>query len=233
MNLFILVGLSSFFHHFYYYNADWAYAADLISTYLLTSFSLFYITCENEYFKHKFISKVCNLLNIINHVSILVCYKLGYSNMLFLKIIIYGIIVTQSMICIYFLYIKSIIKYRILLASIWNFGLGALGYNLWLYDMQCTEWSVQNRFNGHMIWHISIAWTLFNTINITNVCRYTFNEIKFTWNPLFKCMPWFLYLIVLSKEKSNVADNYTNIEIGEMKLLIEKNPGHRRVSTYG
>ena len=233
MNMFIILGLSSFFHHYYYYDAAWAYAADLICTYFLSCFSLFYIICDNEYFKYKIINKLCSLLIITNYISILVCYKIGFSNVILIKTIIYGIIASQSIICIYFLIIKSSIKYRILISSLWNFGLGTTGYNLWLYDIECTNWAQHTQFNGHMIWHITIAWTLFNTLNVTNVCRYTFNEIKFTWKPLIKCAPWFLYVIVLSKEKSNITDNYTNIEVGEIKHLLDKTKNHRRVNTYG
>ena len=231
MNLLILLGLSSFLHHWYYYDAEWAYIADLISTYLVLCFSLYYITCDNEYFKYKIITKFFNLLNVINYMVIMVCYKLQYSNIIIVKITIYGIIGTQGMICIYFLYIKSCIKYKILLGSLWNFGLGTLGYNLWIFDKECPKWSWYNILNGHMIWHICIAWALFNTINITNICRYTFNEIKFTWKPLFRRIPWFLYIIVLSKEKSNIKDNYTNIESGEINFLINKKKNHRRVNT--
>ena len=233
MNLSILTGIGSFLHHYYYYNADWAYAADIVSMNLLATFTLLYITSDNEYFKYKFINKIINLIIITLGVTLLICYKIYYIWVPFFNYTVYGIITTQGIICLYFFYIKSKIKYRILISLIWNGCLLTFGYSMWLLDNECPDWVRYQKYNGHSAWHICVSWALFNTINVTNVSRYTFNEIKFTWNPLFKHIPWFLYIIVLSKEKSNITDSYTNIEFGEMKLLIDKDKNHRRVSTYG
>ena len=100
---------------------------------------------------------------------------------------------------------------------------------MWNIDVECPQWMFDSRFNGHAIWHLFVAWSLFNVINITNVSRYTFNEIKFTWKPLFSKFWWFLYIISLSTERSNTIDNYTSIDLHEVKCLIDKS--HRRVNT--
>ena len=234
MSLFIILGISSFLHHYYYANAHWALIADLMCTYFLTSFSFLYIICDNEYFKCRAINKILIFLIITNHIIIQICNRTEYSNKIFVDSVIYGIFLSQLFVVAYFFYIKSRIKYRIVMSVLWNFGIGTMGYALWIYDIECTEWSRKNKFNGHMIWHINIAWALFNTINITNVSRYTFNKIKFRWIPAIKCAPWFLFIIVLSKEKSNITDSYTDIELGDAKFLLEKkNTNHRRVNTYG
>ena len=233
MNLSILTGLGSFLHHYYYSDADWAYAADIIAMDLLATFTLLYITSDNEYFKYKFINKKLNFINIITGISMLISYKIYYTEISFFRYTIYGIIATQGIICFYFFYIKSKIKYQILISSIWNGCLFTFGYCMWVLDNECPKWVWYYRFNGHAAWHISVSWSLFNVINVTNICRYTFNEIKFTWKPLIKHMPWFLYVIVLSKEKSNITDSYTNIEIGDIKLLIDKGKSHCRASTIG
>lgn len=231
MNLFILLGLSSFFHHYYYADADWAYSSDIISIYLLSSFSLFYITCDHEYFKYSIINKLINLANIINCLLMLVSYKINYSWKPFLNFTIYGIITTQVMICIYLFIIKSILKYRVLMSSIWNIILSVFGYYLWVVDLECPDWMYYNRFNGHAIWHICISWSLFNVINITNICRYNYNQVNFIWKPLFKSVPWFLYVIILTTEKSNSEHKYTNIDFREISLLINKK--HSRGNTIG
>jgi hypothetical protein len=231
MNLSILTGVGSFFHHYYYAYTSWAYAADIIAMNVLSTFTLLYIISDNEYFKYKIVNKLLNLIIITTGIVMLVSYKINYSGIPFFRYTAYGIIVTQGILCIYFWYIKSKIKYQILKAIIWNSCLLTFGYNMWLLSNECPDWVLRNRFYSHTAWHICISWALFNTINVTNYCRYTFNEIKLTWKPLIKYIPWFLFVIVLSEEKSNTVDNYTNIELGEMKLLIEKRGGHRRVFT--
>ena len=208
-------------------------------------------------FKYKFITNLFGLLFLVNYMLINNSYTINMSREIFIKIVIYGILVSQGFILIYFFKIKSKIKYKILLSLLWNFGLATLGYNLWLYDKECNNWALENKFNGHMIWHITICWSLFNTINITNVCKYTFNNIDFIWKPLIKKCPWFLYLIIINKNEYNnkindineidklyeitnikIDPSYDNIKINdinnEFNLLINKktNSKHRRVKTY-
>ena len=235
MNLFILVGITSFFHHYYISDntTQWTYASDIISMYLLTFFSLFYILNDNEYHKFRKITNFGGFLNITCCVSMIVFYKTNWGprNILF-QIQIGAIILSQCFICIYFLYIKSTIKYKILFSSIWNGMLLSFGASMWHLDNICPTWSIERRFNGHTIWHITVSWALFNTINITIICRYTFNKIKFIWRPLFIKLPGFLYIIQVGTEKTNIKNNYTNINLEEIKLI--SNPkSHRRINTYG
>lgn len=230
MNLFIINGFTSFFHHYYYSNADWAYRADLITMTTLTSISLLYIVCDNEYFRFTIINRLCNLVCTINCISLLVWE--GIEGWVLLKINMGALILSQIIICLYFFYIKSDIKYLILLSSIWNGILFSLGVIFWHIDVSCNKWLIQNRFNGHVLWHITVAWSLFNIISITNICRYNYNNIKFKWKPLFTCIPWFFYIILLSKNKSNIRNNYTCINLEEIKL-VGNAKNHRRIRTFG
>jgi len=235
MNLFILAGLSSFFHHYYLSinNTKWTYASDVISMYLISSFSLFYILNDHEYNKFRKCSKFIGFLNTITCVCMLVFYKtnIGRRNLL-MQIQVAVIILTQCFICIYFFNINSSIKFKIFYSSLWNGILFSLGASMWYFDNVCLDWSINHRFNAHAIWHVTVSWALFNAINITNICRYTFNEVKFTWQPLFTQFPGVLYIIQIGIEKTNIRNNYTSINLEEVKL-IDGPKSHRRTNTYG
>jgi len=235
MNLFILMGFGSFFHHYYISinPTEWTYASDIISMYLLSSFSLFYILSDNEYDKFRKCSNALSFLNTLSCIGMLVFYHIGTGpRNILLQVQMSAIIFSQVCICSYFFYINSIIKYRIFYSCLWNGALFAFGASMWHIDNSCSNWAIVNKFNGHTIWHITVSWALFNAINITNVCRYSFNEVKFTWRPLFSRLPGFLYVINVGTEKTNLRNTYTNINLEEVKL-IGGSGYHRRTNTYG
>jgi len=243
MNLFMLVGITSFLHHYYISFNTWTHAADVINMELLASFSLLYIVCDNEYNHIKYLScikKVSNLVITICCLSLLTLFKINYGERtLLLQIVIGGIVVSQAVICLYFFYIQSILKYRILFSSVWSGIIFAIGVSMWYIDNTCPRWT-WNTFNGHAIWHVCLAWSLFNVINVTNVCRYDYNYIKYTWRPLCNKFPSILYLIILTNEKSNIRNNYTNIAYEDMTgialeeiKLIQHTKTHRRTKTVG
>ena len=236
MNLFILTGIASFLHHYYISSGTWTHFADVICMQLLTVFSLFYITCDNEYDISRNIKISCNFLTTLTCSTLLVLLITGMGERtLVLQITMGEIIITQLVLCFYLLYIKTSLKMLILLTSIWNGTLFALGVTMWYIDVDCPDWMYNNRFNGHAIWHITVSWSLFNTIGITNLSRYSYNQIKVLWKPLIKCVPGFLYLIIVTKERSNVKHNYTNIDLEEIRLLSNKDNknNHRRIKSYG
>lgn len=234
MNLFILTGISSFLHHYYYILGSWSHIIDITSMYLLTVFSLFYIVCDNEYSINKYIKRLFNLLIMITSVAFITAFHLGHEERhLLFKITIGEILFTQLLLCSYFTYINSYIKKRLLLSSLWNLLLFIIGIIMWYIDTSCYEWLYINHFNAHSIWHITISWSLFNTLNITNLCRYEYNRINTIWKPLFSFIPGFLYLIIITNEKSNIKDSYTNIKLEEIKLLSSENTNkHRRNNTF-
>lgn len=163
----------------------------------------------------------------------IIFYKVNYGpGNLILKIIMGGIITTQTFLCIYFFIKCSILKYRILSSLIWSGILFTVAANMWYLDFTCPE-RIWYKFNPHVIWHIGTAWSLFNTIQVTTVFRATINNTRFTWRPLIKYMPWFLFVVILSDEKSNTTHAYTSINLEEIKLLGRDDKRHRRVKTIG
>jgi hypothetical protein len=238
MNLFILTGLSSFLHHYYYTIGSWTHVADIICMYLLTVFSLFYIVCDNEYAISRYIKISFNLLITFSNVTLITMFHINHQERYnIFKIIIGEILTTQIMLCLYFIYINFHIKRLVILTFAWNSILFTLGIIMWHLDTECTSWIQKSRFNGHSIWHISISWSLFNSIAITNLARYNYNKIKTIWKPLFSCMPGFLYIILITNERSNTKHNGTSIDVEEIKLLVHNNNNHhhhhRRIKSSG
>lgn len=235
MNLFILTGLSSFLHHYYYVLGSWTHIVDIICMYLLAVFSLFYIVCDNEYSINRYIKRICSFLIINTAVALQTTFHIGYRERhILFKLTIGEILATQLLLCSYHIYINSDIKKIVILTSLWNLTLFIIGIIMWYIDDSCSKWVYTSRFNAHSIWHIAISWSLFNTINLTNLSRYKYNQVKTIWKPLFSCIPGFLYLISITNEKSNIRHNCTDIKLEEIKLLSpnEKN-NHRRVNTFG
>lgn len=233
MCLSFILGLSSFCHHYYYSNADWAYAADIISMELTTSMTLYYITTNHNYFKNKIINKVIGLFNLNLLTFILVGYKINYDIRFMIRFIIYLIIISQGLICFYFLIQKKKFRWLIILSSAWNGCLVSFGYYMWLIDQECPKWMHYNRFNGHAIWHITFSWALFSALHITNVSRYSYINRKIIWKPLFPRLPWFLFIVILPKERISIKDSSTSIELSEFKLLLDNSRENRRIRTFG
>ena len=220
MTLFILMGITSGLHHYFISYGTWTHAADVITMELLTGMSLFYIVCDNEYQCFCF-KKIFNTIIVTGSVSMLVLFKIDNGERtLVLQILVGAIVASQILICSYFFYINSILKYRIIKSSLLSASLFSLGVTMWYTDVECPVW-MWNTINGHSIWHISLAWSLFNVINITNVCRYEYNYIKYTWKPFIKIFPSILYLIILSNEKSNIRNSFTNISYQEIPSSTE------------
>lgn len=235
MSFIFILGLSSFFHHYYYSNSDWAYASDIISVKLTSSMTIYYITTNHNYFKYLFINKIIGLFNLIFTIYLLVCYKINYNSNFSIRLNIYLIIFSQLLICFFFFFKNKKYKWLILSCLIWNACLASFGYFMWLIDKDCPKWMYQNRFNGHTIWHITYSWALFNTLNITNVCKYSFDSNrKIIWKSLFPKIPFCLYIIILPDNKINIKDNSTSIELNEFKLLLDENYlKHKRNRTFG
>ena len=95
MYLFILMGITSFMHHYYYSYAGWAHASDIITMELLTSFSLFYIVCDIEYHKYKFINRIYGFIIITSCLSMIVFFATNNENRTLLLQITMVIIETQ------------------------------------------------------------------------------------------------------------------------------------------
>ena len=235
MNLFIFTGIASFLHHYYISIGTWTHLSDVICMQLLAMFSLFYITCDNEY-KLPICKRFLNLITTFTGLTLLTLLAIGYGERtVVLQITISEIVITQLILCSYLIYIKSQFKRCVIFTSIWNGLLFSFGIIMFYIDIECPTWMYDSHFNGHAIWHIAVSWALFNTISITNLCRYSYNNIEIIWKPLCKYIPGFIYLVIITHEKSNITNSYTAIDISEVRLLMENNNNtkHRRIRSYG
>lgn len=205
MDFFIATGIGSFLHHYYYY-VEWAWAADIIPMKLLPGISLFYIICDTNLSYYG--NKLLGLLIVLLSLTTLVFFKINYGPRIeIFKGLIFSIIATQFYICFYFFYIKSYLKWKVCCSLVWSSILFSTGSSLWYFDKECPLWSWYT-FNGHVFWHIFIAWALFIVINITNLYHATIKNLSYLWIPLIKKYDWFIFLIVL---KPNYSDNKKNI----------------------
>lgn len=231
MNLFIFTGIASFLHHYYISWGTWTHLSDVICMQLLAIFSLFYITCDNEY-NLPICKRFFNLLTTFTGLTLLTFLAIGSGpRTLVLQITISEIVLTQLILCVYLFYINSPFKRRVIFTSIWNGLLLSGGVTMWYVDNECPTWMYNSRFNGHAIWHIAVSWALFNTISITNFTRYSYNNIEIRWKPLCKYIPGFIYIIIITQNKSNLANSYTIMDLSEIRLLT--NTGHRRIKSFG
>lgn len=89
---------------------------------------------------------------------------------------------------------------------------------MWYLDSICSSW-FQNYITPHFFWHIGGALSLFNVIQISQVCRAQNNYLQYNWKPLFFKFPWLFFIIQINNKKSNVKNNYRHIRLEEVKLL--------------
>ena len=231
MNSFIILGVSSFLHHYYYNLSGWAHDADIISMEFTTSFSLLYIIYNNVVYKYKLIYKISNLLIISNCLIMIIYNRIERGKRtLLMQILIGFMILSQIKICIHIFIINSVIKYKILLTQLYACFLFTLAIVMWYMDNDCPLWTI-NTFNAHVIWHIGTSWSLFNIINISTIYHCIINDTKFVWVSLFNRAPWLLFIVKLKNEKTNLIHNSTNIDHDELTLLLDKS--HRRTRTVG
>ena len=231
MSSFMIMGIGSFLHHYYYNLSGWAHDADIISIEFITSFSLLYIVYNNIGYKYKLFHKIGNLLIITNCLIMIIYNRIDRGKRtLLMQILIGFMILSQIKICIHLLIINYVIKYQIILSQLYASFIFSLAIVMWYIDKECPLWSIK-KFNAHVIWHIGTSWSLFNMINISTIYNCIINDKKFVWVSLFNRIPWFLFIIKLKNEKTNLINNSTNIEQGELRLLIDKS--HRRTRTVG
>jgi hypothetical protein len=248
MFLFILSGLSSSLHHYYYSDADWAYASDIIAMNSLASFSVFYILCDNEYYKYKtnskifdyfmtFIYIILNFITILFYFVSLISYKVNNHHWrTFLKLMIGIIVASQFLICGCHLIYNSKVKYVILKSSLWGSILFSTGITMFYVDHSCPSWSWYNKFNCHSLWHVLVSWSLFNTINVTNISKYTYQGDEIKYKSLIKYFPWFLYTVTVNPcnhlTQVYTVDSYTNTynTSNETKFFLKS---HRRSKSEG
>ena len=231
MHLSIITGISSFLHHYFYIDSyKWAYDSDILSLIILISFSNIYFNYQLFSLRFWYLREIINLLILINMLSMLVLNNFNKTIRTYLvqSNIIY-IFLTQIYFNFYFYIFNLPNKLLILKSTILNLLIFGLSAFMWYLDSICPSW-FQNYITPHFFWHIGGAWSLFNVIQIGQVCRAQNNYLQYDWKPLLFRFPWLFFIIQINNKKSNVKNNYTHISLEEVNLLGNNN--HRRSISY-
>ena len=228
MYLFIACGLASFCHHYYCCTTDWALAVDIISMEMLASISLYYII-NGIIFQYIIIKKIFEILSITGLILMLMYHKVIYGprGQLF-KATIGFIVASQTYISLYLLYIKSPVRYKVFISELGSGVLFVIGVVFWFIDEDCPQW-MWRTINGHSLWHVCVAWALFNSINISSLFHALIRKDNFKWITPFKKCPWFIFLIILNK-KNRIRYSETKLQ---QIIISSPNKTHRRSRTIG
>lgn len=242
--LFIMTGISSYLHHYYYSNNTWAYAADIINVQLLCSFSAYYMLCNILFAKTKniviqkyiIIQKIAGFIIVFNCEIMIIFYNIGYGprNEL-LQFTISLIILVQT----YFTYnilknriIYYKIKYNVLKNQLFNLVIFTLACILWYLDIECYEW-MHYTFNAHAFWHIFSSWSLFNVINISNLYLSIENNLVFNWKTPFQITECIILKIEITSTRIDLNNRATTMSPEHIILLDNSKYRHRRVQSHG
>jgi hypothetical protein len=223
MNLCIWLGITSFLHHWYFSNNDWAMYADVTTLQLLIPLSLYQIisVIKKIWWKLYITMSIIITLALVTTMTIYRTmigprYEILFSS-------IGCIISTQIPICIYFFKEKKDERWDVLKSLVWAGLLFIMATTLWFVDKDCPKW-MRGVLNGHAFWHIGVAWSLFSTLNISNLLYARLNNRDIRWISPFKRAKWFLFIIKIIPSK---------IHISIEKVPLTSKPCHRRAITIG
>ena len=253
MNIFILMGISSTIHHYYFTTNSWAYLADIACVELIISYSLIFLVNTNKFgyivFKNASPIKYKNLQNFIifiilsNYLTMVIanCKNIILRN-LFIKINMGFIITNQLYSCVYIYnyhnkYFKTIIKY-----NLFNGIYFSLSIFFWFLDNLCYP-EIFFILNSHALWHVFSAHALFNTINTSIIHNCIDNNLEFDLKPLIKKLPYFLFIVKKYNRKSNIKNSSTNVNLEDVRIINNRSMSnnfidnynfiHRRIRSYG
>ena len=244
MTLNILTGISSYLHHYYYSDTHWAYAADIINMQLLSSYILLYILCDIELITTKtpLLRQLTALLIIFNCEVMIIFYNIGYGpRNTQLQVVILIIILLQFKSC-YLVFKNDLIitstKNQFIYRQLSSLILFIIACCMWYIDIQCYTW-MHYSFNAHAIWHITIAWSAFNTINLSNqyLCIKE-NKVYIIISPIPNQMSFItiiLFKINSTNKRADIDEQATMIDLEHLMLLDETlshNKRHRRVQSH-
>ena len=231
MNLIFLMGLMSFLHHYFYTNNKWAYIADITCMEMLVSMSLIYMIANNSAVYLNNIQKLLILVTLTNTIAMFIYNILNVKTRFILFATNLGCIVLYQKYIILFFYKnnKNIFKH-ILKSELVNGCVFGLSVGCWYLDNLCYP-RVHVIINAHALWHVFSGLALFNCINLSSIYYAYNNHIEYKWKPLFRKLPYLFFIIKLTKLKSNVRHNYTNINLEDIRLIDTYN--HRRTKSAG
>ena len=244
MSLNILTGISSYLHHYYYTDTHWAYAADIINVQLLTSYILLYLLCDIELINTSIplLRQLAALLIIVNCEIMIIFYNIGYGpRNKQLQIVMLLILLLQFKSSYLVLKNNLIItstKHIFIYRQLWCLLLFIIACCMWNIDTQCYSW-MHYTFNAHAIWHITIAWVAFNTINLSNqyLCIKE-SKIYTIVSPIPKQISYLiiiLFKVNATNKRADIDEQATMIDLEQLMLLdetISRNKRHRRVQSH-
>jgi hypothetical protein len=236
MNLFILMGISSTLHHYFYTNNSWAYIADINCVEILLVYSSIYILNNNSFKYFKNTEKFLVFVILSNYIAMIVFNTINiHLRTLLVKGNMSFIILNQ--ICDNLYVYKVDKKYFCILFkhNISNGILFALSITFWYVDLICNK-NIQQIINSHALWHVFSGFALYNTINTSIIYYAIINNIEYKINTLFNVgfMRYILLNVELSTKKSNIKNCATSINMEDARLIdIDINTYHRRIRSYG
>ncbi len=238
-NIFILMGLSSALHHFFYTNNSWAYYSDIICVELIISYTLlvqiYYIIKSKLYFINASIFVLTNFLAMVvsNNVDLnlrtqIIKFNMGY------------IIGVQIFTNLHIIYAKNKHYGLILLKhNISNGILFGLSIIFFYNDDYCNEESIY-WLNPHSLWHIFSALALNNCFQSTLIYYCLLNNIKYKIRKLTNicslnfCNNISKYLLLnVLLDNNKYKNSSTSINLEDVRLLKIEEGFHRRIRSYG
>ena len=239
MNLNILTGISSYLHHYYYTDTKWAYSADIINVQLLSSYILFYTLCDIELINTTIplLRQILGLLIIFNCEVMIIFYNIGYGpRTTQLQIVMLFIILVQIK------YNYSILNNKLLstdtksnfvISQVFSFILFCIACIMWYIDIECYNWMHYN-FNAHSIWHVTIAWSQFIIINLSN------QYLSIKYNKVYRIISPFsikllLFKVEMTNKRADIDEQSTMIDLQDILSLdnnIHRVKNHRRSQSH-
>ena len=236
MQLFVLTGIGSFAHHWLYSNADWAYQLDLIAMTALGGFSLHYMASGPTRFH-----RLLELLAISLCVLTLLLGRMGSHMYMYMwRVLVWFTGVTMAILqvhtCLQLVHtLVGPLRAKIFAATAWSGVLVALAVIAKDVDDKCPHW-IRGTFNAHSLWHVLIAWSLFNAIQLSCLhdrlsCQE--NKAQCVWVPLVRGAPWLLFVITMrADEEPHMQDKSTTALLLPTHYAPSRpTRGHRRSAT--
>jgi hypothetical protein len=243
MNIFILLGLSSGLHHFFYTKNYWGHLLDINCVIIIISFSLITLLTNNKLLIKNY-KKITNILFAIITTSfvLMLTFNIVYNN--YRSYIIYinsGFIVIYQFCTNIHLVIRDNYNSKNILVlknNIINLLLIIFAKIIWNFDSVYCSRNIINYINFHSLWHIFSCIALYNTINNNNLYYAIINNKNYIIYYPFKlqCLKYLMFNIEIIKNKITYKNSSTSAVIEELNLLSIHNIykyGHRRIKSCG
>lgn len=231
MHLFVLMGITSCLHH-YYYIYSWAHSSDIICVELITTYSTIYLYFGNSLKLERVISKIFIFLLLGLNITMLVYNNIDlYARTIMIQVNI-GLIIIYRIYMAHFTFYKMPHDFKMIcrssLIDCTTFGLMVFAF---YGDILLCPTRIHDFINIHASWHVFSCISLFNCINNRVIFYAECNDIIYVRRAICKRCNYLFYIISLKNKRSHMKNSATNIELDEIRLI---NPGfHRRIKSFG